>query len=77
MGTRPGRIKTVQPTPGVAFPDPNQPHDPFLAVGAPLKTFVMPTVAQANANPTLPDPRLQVPMMVGDFVTYSGHPVQD
>ena len=46
--------------------------DPFLAANAPLKTFTMPTPAQADANLTLPDPRKQVPIMVGDQVNYIG-----
>ncbi len=46
--------------------------DPFLATGAPLKNFTMPTPAAADADPTLPDPRQQVPIMVGDQVVWVG-----
>lgn len=46
--------------------------DQFLASGAPLRIFTMPTPAQADADPALPDPRKQVPMMVGDQVDYAG-----
>ncbi len=46
--------------------------DPFLAPDAPRKIFDMPTPAAADADPTLPDPRKQVPLMIGDQVIYSG-----
>lgn len=46
------------------------PLDPFLATGAPLKSFTMPSVAQVVADG--PDPRRMVPLMVGDWVDVSG-----
>jgi hypothetical protein len=46
--------------------------DDFLAIGAPLKKFDMAAPAAADIDPTLPDPRQQVPIMVGDQVIYSG-----
>lgn len=46
--------------------------DAFLASGAPLRGYTMPAPAQADADPTLPDPRQQVPMMVGDQVNFKG-----
>ncbi|MBI4537616.1 MAG: hypothetical protein HY712_06635 [candidate division NC10 bacterium] len=52
--------------------DPRFPVDPFLPPGVPLKIFQMPTPALADADPTLPDPRQQVPLMVGDQVIYAG-----
>jgi len=49
--------------------DPNQPFDPFLATGAPLKTFNMP----APGGPAgTPDPTKQLPLMVGDTIDYAG-----
>jgi hypothetical protein len=48
------------------------PTDDFLAIGAPLKKFDMPAPAAADLDPTLPDPRQQVPILVGDQVVYSG-----
>jgi len=49
--------------------DPNFPVDPFLAVGAPLRTFTMPAPGGA---PGTPDPTKQVPLMVGDWVDCQG-----
>lgn len=49
--------------------DPNFPVDPFLAAGAPLRTFTMPAPGGA---PGTPDPTQQVPLMVGDWVDYQG-----
>jgi len=46
------------------------PIDPFLPADSMLKTFTMP--ALAAVVPGGPDPTLQVPMMVGDYVTFSG-----
>jgi hypothetical protein len=47
--------------------------DPFLAVGAPLRTFTMPFKAQPNApGDTTPDPWKMVPLMVGDWVDFAG-----
>jgi len=43
-------------------------HDPFLAVGAPMKTFTMPASPVAGGlNPTK-----QLPLMVGDEVEFTG-----
>jgi hypothetical protein len=50
--------------------NPSFPFDPFLATGAPLKTFTMP--ASSAAGTTTPDPWQQVPLMVGDWVDISG-----
>lgn len=44
------------------------PVDPFLPAGAPLRSFTMP----APAPGVTPDSRLQVPLMVGDWVDFSG-----
>jgi hypothetical protein len=49
--------------------DPHFPVDPFLAAGAPLKTFDMPP---SGTSGVLTDQTKQVPMMVGDWVDYSG-----
>ena len=51
-------------------------YDPFIQPGNPLKSFTMPPVANviapgAPGGPT-PDPRLMVPLMVGDWVDVSG-----
>ncbi|MGZ4994543.1 MAG: PKD domain-containing protein [Methylobacter sp.] len=46
--------------------------DPFLGPQDPLKIFTMPSPSQAAADPTLPDPTKQVPMMVGDQVDIAG-----
>jgi hypothetical protein len=61
----PDRPYTNRPPSGGAFGT-----DPFLAAGAPLKRFTMPAVANVVAGS--PDPRLQVPLMVGDWVDFSG-----
>jgi hypothetical protein len=45
--------------------------DPFLATGAPLKTFTMPA-APNGPGTTTPDPWQQVPLMVGDEVDFAG-----
>jgi hypothetical protein len=45
------------------------PVDPFLAIGAPLRTFTMPAPGGAAGSP---DPTKQVPLMVGDWVNFSG-----
>jgi hypothetical protein len=44
--------------------------DPFLNLNMPLKAFTMPAVIDVVAGS--PDPRLQVPLMVGDWVDVSG-----
>ncbi len=49
----------------VAFP-----VDPFLQLGAPLQAFFMP--ASPSPGTTTPDPWKQVPLMIGDFVDWSG-----
>jgi hypothetical protein len=69
-GIDPDRPLTNRPLNNPASVDPNQPFDPFLAAGAPLKRFTMP--ASAGAGTTTPDPYKQVPLMVGDWVDYSG-----
>lgn len=48
--------------------DPSFPVDPFIAIGAPLRTFSMP----APGAGIVPDATQQVPLMVGDWVDYSG-----
>jgi K319-like protein len=50
------------------------PTDPFLAIGAPLKTFdMLPPPGQPGADPSgFPDARQQLPLMVGDWIDYSG-----
>ena len=66
---------------GIPFPDQNDPlrpatqrpvntpvTDPFLAPGAPLRYFVVP----APGPGVTPDSRLQMPLMVGDWVDFSG-----
>jgi hypothetical protein len=66
---------------GIPFPDQNDPArpatqrplnnpavDPFLALNAPLRTFVVP----APGAGVTPDSRLQMPLMVGDWVDFSG-----
>jgi hypothetical protein len=45
------------------------PIDPFLALGAPLRTFDMPAPGTAGATT---NPTKQVPIMVGDWVDFSG-----
>ncbi len=61
----PTRPYTQRPKNG----DPLFPTDPFLPLGSLLKTYFMGALpVPAGA----PDPRLQVPMMVGDYVSYSG-----
>lgn len=44
--------------------------DPFLPTGSLSKTFTMPQ--SALEGQTVPDPFKQLPIMVGDYVTYSG-----
>jgi len=48
--------------------DPN--YDPFLQPGAPLLAFSMPPSSAAGT--TQPDPWKQAPLLVGDYVIYSG-----
>lgn len=66
----PDRPDTNRPLNNPASTDPNQPFDPFLAAGAPLKRFTMP--ASGGAGTTTPDPYKQVPLKVGDWVDVSG-----
>jgi hypothetical protein len=61
----PDRPYTNRPLNG----DPNFPVDPFLAIGAPLKTFNMPPPGTAGY---LTDPRKALPLMVGDVVDVTG-----
>jgi hypothetical protein len=53
--------------------DPRFPTDPFLPNGAPLKTFDMPP----PVNGVFPDARQQLPLMVGDWIDYSGSLAKD
>jgi hypothetical protein len=69
-GIDPDRPDTNRPLNNPASTDPNQPFDPFLAAGAPLKRFTMPT--SGGAGTTTPDPYKQVPLKVGDWVNFSG-----
>ena len=48
--------------------DPN--YDPLLQPGAPLLAFAMPPSAASGT--TQPDPWVQAPFLVGDYVIYSG-----
>ena len=59
--------------------DPRFPTDPFLANNAPLKTFDMPPPpGQPGADPSgFPDAHQQVPLMVGDWIDYSGTVAKD
>jgi hypothetical protein len=67
---RPLFNRPLNPAAGAAAPFP---HDALLQVGAPLTSFTMPAKAAPNpAGATTPDPWKQVPLMVGDFVAYSG-----
>lgn len=66
----PDRPYTNRPPNNPASVDPNQPPDPFIAPGDPLRTFTMP--ASAAAGTTAPDPWKQVPLMVGDWIDYAG-----
>ncbi len=45
-------------------------HDPFLQAGAPLQVFFMPASRKPGA--TKPDPWKKVPLMLGDYIVYSG-----
>jgi hypothetical protein len=48
-------------------------HDPFLQVRAPLQAFFMPAKAAPNApGVTTPDPWKQVPLLLGDYISFSG-----
>lgn len=49
--------------------NPDQPFDPFLPVGAFLKTWTMPA---PGGPPGTPDPTQQVPLKVGDWVDVNG-----
>ncbi|MFP5213345.1 MAG: hypothetical protein ACLGPL_08200, partial [Acidobacteriota bacterium] len=73
---------TAVPIPADEVGDPDRPYtnrprngsiygtDPFLAQGEPLKAFTMPSVQNVTAGS--PDPRRQIPLMVGDWVDFSG-----
>jgi len=61
----PDRPLTNRPLNG----DTHFPTDPFLAIGAPLRKFDMPA---PNTPGVSTDPTKQVPLMVGDWVDYSG-----
>ncbi len=67
----PDRPLYNRPTNPVNILDPN--HDPFLQIGAPLEVFAMPAKTTTNApGDTSPDPWRQAPLMLGDYVIYSG-----
>ena len=57
------------------------PIDPFLAIGAPLKTFDMPPTPDnfgiVDGPAAFPDARQQVPLVVGDWIDYSGTLAKD
>ncbi|MHC1745004.1 MAG: hypothetical protein AB9873_18530 [Syntrophobacteraceae bacterium] len=57
--------RPLNPRAGVNTPFP---HDPFLAVGAPMRTFTMPAVPISGGL----DATKQVPLSVGDEVNFSG-----
>jgi hypothetical protein len=65
---RPYINRPVNPAIGNPF------HDPFIAVGDPLRTFIMNfTDPVFGPSPAIGcDPRKQVPLMVGDWVDYAG-----
>jgi hypothetical protein len=45
--------------------------DPTLQVGAPLQAFQMPA-SPIGPGKTIPDPWKQAPLMLGDYITYTG-----
>jgi len=57
------------------------PTDPFLAIGAPLKTFDMPPPPEffgiVDGPAFYPNAHMQVPLMVGDWIDYSGTLAKD
>jgi hypothetical protein len=57
------------------------PVDAFLAIGAPLKTFDMPPSPDhfgiVSGPAAFPDARLQLPLMIGDWIDYSGTLAKD
>jgi hypothetical protein len=61
--------------------DPRFPVDPFLAMGAPLRTFDMPPSPDnfgiVDGLLAFPDARQQLPLMVGDWLDYSGTLAKD
>lgn len=60
--------RPLNPAVGVTKPFP---HDPFLQVGAPLEVFFMPA-APRGPGTTSPDPWKKVPLMIGDFIGWTG-----
>ncbi len=52
--------------PPAGFPN----HDPFLQIGAPLQVYFMP--ASTAPGTTTPDPWKKIPLMLGDYIAYSG-----
>ena len=68
---RPLYNRPLNPADGVTAPFP---HDPLLQPGAALLSFAMPAAAAPNRQGvTTPDPWKQAPLMVGDYVAYSGN----
>jgi hypothetical protein len=61
--------------------DPRFPVDPFLAIGAPLKTFDMPPSPDnfgiVDGPGAFPDARQQLPLVIGDWIDYSGTLAKD
>jgi hypothetical protein len=53
--------------------DPRFPIDPFLPVAAPLKAFDMPRWSDGE----YPDARQQLPLVIGDWIEYSGTLAKD
>src|SRR5438105_805575 len=55
--------------------------DPFLAIGAPLKAFDMPPSPDnfgiVDGPGAFPDARQQLPLMIGDWIDYSGTLAKD
>ena len=64
----PDTNRPLNVAPGTA----NQPLDPFIAIGRPLKAFTMPVVAAGNPTNITPDPWQMVPLKVGDWVDVAG-----
>ena len=65
----------------VCYYDKRFPLDPFLAIGAPLKTFDMPPSPDhfgiVDGPGAFPDARQQLPLVIGDWIDYSGTLAKD